>query len=178
MKVRSLLIVTSLLLYISAASAQGGLLDKIKDLTTKTGVPSGGSQSYYWGKINVNASWQDSAGEKIYQRRVYYTQIEKTSYDRHMKENLIEYFNKGVVEPLEAKGVTMQYYDSDVQVFPMSYSYASVQEAQEEMTKRLEADKSNERYIYTFTWRPGTVPDGENTTKPTPVQYDRSSAQP
>lgn len=163
------IILTAVLIFsVSASVSSQDIFDKVKDKIkekTKDGVNKVADKYYYWAKVNVSVSWIEN-GEKKYENRIYYSEIVKTSYDRYMEENFIKYFNKGVIEPQQAAGYELNYYDSDVYLFPKDYSYGSMEEAEQDMNHKLDNDKTWERPIYSFKWEPDKTPSGETTTQP------------
>lgn len=160
------------LLFVNSASAQG-LFDKLKDKAiskAKEEVNTNvGSKNLHWARFEVRANWTER-GRKIYETRVYYTNLVDLTIsqgnDVQLASKLIEYFNQGIVEQLKSRGIELNYYDSDVKIYPHSYSYESLEEAQEDMDKKIEVDKSNERGIYSFVWKYGAKDVTEEITQP------------
>lgn len=153
---------------ISFSAYSQDIFDKVKDKVkdkTKDEVNKKTNLHHYWAKVNINTSWTEN-GEKKYQYRIYYTDIVYTGSDQKMQENFTEYFEKGIVEPLKSQGIDVTYYDSDVYLYPQDYSYETKIEAEEDMNKKLDADKTWERPIYRFNWELGKTPSGESTTQP------------
>jgi hypothetical protein len=160
--------IAALVITVSAQSFSQDIFDKVKDKVkekTKDEVKKKTNLHYYWAKVNINTSWME-AGEKKYQYRIYYTEVIFTEHEHLMQENFIKYFDKGIVEPLRSEGIDVIYYDSDVYLFPKDYSYETKIEAEEDMNKKLDNDKTWERPIYRFNWEPGKTPNGESTTQP------------
>ncbi len=166
---RAILMIT---VCVSATAAQG-IFDKVKEKVkekTKTEVQTNTEKYSHFARFEVQISWKEK-GDWKYKTRVYYTNIIELSAaqanDRENKTNLIIYFNDGVVKPLEERGFQVRYYTSDVRIFPLSSAYLSRQDAEEDLSKKIEVDKSNEREIYTFIWKYNEMPkDGEQTTQP------------
>lgn len=168
---RMILIVT---VCASAASAQGiwdKVKEKVKDKTNNSTQIQANTASYsHFARFEVQFSWKEK-GDWKYKTRVYYSNmIELTAeqaQDRENKTNLIQYFNDGIVAPLEKQGFQVSYYTSDVKIYPLSAAYASRKEAEDDMQKRIEVDKSNEREIYTFIWKyNGSLKEAAQTTQP------------
>ena len=122
-----------------------------------------------WARLEVRASWTEK-GQKRYETRAYYSNIIEVSNaessNRHIKGNLIQYFNQGIVEQLKARGIEINYYESDVAVYPRNASYNSRQEAEQEVNGRMDVDRSNERAIYTFVWKYNATNVSEDITQP------------
>lgn len=125
-----------------------------------------GVGSYCFARIEVRSSWEER-GKKYYETRVYYSQVSnyKTG-DAKMVENLWKYFDEGVAAPLKERGIELKFYDSDITIYPASYSFETTQEAEAEMDKKMENDKEAKYAIYKFTWKYNAAPNGEETTQP------------
>ena len=175
MKTKTILIA---ILFIAAfatkASAQG-ILDQLKKkaeskIPTNTNTNTTGGNYPHWARFEVRLSRKEN-GEWKYKTRVYYTNIIELSVEesqnRDMKSELIEYFNASVVKPLENEGFQVGYYTSDVELYPRTTPYTSRKEAEDHVKERVEVDRSNEREIYTFTWKYGASgADGLKTAQP------------
>lgn len=159
-------------LFVGSASAQS-IFDKFKDKALSkanqqinTNI---GNKNFYWARFEVRANWTER-GRKIYETRVYYTNLVDLTLnqgnDVNLKSSVIDYFNEGVVEQLKPRGIEINFYDSDVQVYPHSYSYDSREDAQADLDKKIEVDKSNELAIYTFFWKTGAKNVSEDVTQP------------
>lgn len=154
-----------------------GLFGKIKDKVkggadqvkseakdqTHTGITIG----YDWARIEVRASWEEN-GEKKYETRVYFSNVNPyQTGDAKMVENLWKYFNDGVAEPMKTRGIELKFYESDIKIYPFSYSYETVAEAEKERSEKMEADKANQyASIYTFVWKYNSSATGEEMTQP------------
>lgn len=169
--INKIFLTTSILLICISLGFGQGILNKVKDKvkseTTNKTSQVGGAGRYQWARTEVRTSWVEN-GEKKYETRVYYSNISRmnSAGDLRVKTNFIDYFNDGVVQPLNARGIEVSYYESDVQIFPLTTSYDSLEEAQAQMNNRLGVDKSNERAIYTFIWNYNGTATGEDTTQP------------
>ena len=144
----------------STASAQGVFDQLKKKAESKVQQTTTNSAAAYphWARFEVRLSRKEN-GEWKYKTRVYYTNIidlsAEDSQNRDMKTELIEYFNAAVVKPLENEGFQVGYYTSDVELYPRSTPYTARKEAEDHVKERIEVDRSNEREIYTFTWKYG-----------------------
>lgn len=125
-----------------------------------------GNGSYCFARIEVRSSWEER-GKKSYETRVYYSQVSpyKTG-DAKMVENLWKYFDEGVAAPLKAKGIELKFYDSDITIYPASYSYKTTEEAEAAMEERMVNDRDAKYAIYKFVWKYNAAPNGEETTQP------------
>ena len=87
-----------------------------------------------------------------------------------------EYFTANVVEPFKAKGITHQYYDSDVDMDCGSVLGAKDKaDAEEKLAKCIEDTKEQDRItIYTFNWTFGDA-RGLETTQPTLIFRSKDS---
>lgn len=164
-------VISILLICINLSFGQG-FLDKLKDKVNKVtneakNSTNVGGGNYQWARVEVRTSWTDN-GEKKYENRVYYSNISQmdSARDYRQKENFINYFNDGIVEPMKGRGIELDYYDSDVEIYPLTTSYDSLEEAQKQMNDRLDVDKHNENAIYTFIWKYNGTATGEETTQP------------
>lgn len=165
---RAILIIT---VCVSATAAQG-IFDKVKEKVkekTKTEVQTNTETYSHFARFEVQLSWKEN-GDWKYKTRVYYSDIIELSnsqmQNRENKTNLIIYFNDGLTTSLETKGFQVRFYTTDVKIFPLSAAYASRKEAEEDLKKFIEVDKSNESEIYTFVWKYGEKAEGEKTTQP------------
>lgn len=146
-----------------------GFLDKLKNKVkseAKNQTNQVSSGSYCFARIEVNSSWQEKNEEKHESRAYYSNIIPYTIGDSKMVENLALYFEDGIVTPMKARGIEIDFYDSDITVFPYSYSYETVEEAQKEMDERMDTDKYNQTTIYSFVWKYNQAATGEEMTQP------------
>ena len=92
------------------------------------------------------------------------SQSDKSAY-RNANKTADEYFIKGVVKPMEAKGILHQYYDNNV-VINANKSYVSEtrEVAVENLRETLDGLKGQNANIFTFNWFYGKVPDGLEST--------------
>jgi hypothetical protein len=155
-----------LLICVSIGFGQS-FFDKLKDkVKGETKNQSTGAKEYCFARIEVRSSWEEK-GEKVNEFRVYYSNISPyQSGDTRMIANLAEYFTDGVVTPQASRGIELEFYDSDITIYPASYAFETVQEAQKAMDERMESDKSNKTTIYTFVWKYNESATGEATTQP------------
>ena len=139
---------------------------KVKKEVKNQSSKATGAGSFCFARIEVRSSWEER-GKKSYETRVYYSQVSTyKSGDAKMVENLWKYFDEGVAAPLKAKGIELKFYDSDITIYPASYSFETTQEAQTEMDKKMENDKEAKYAIYKFNWKYNATPNGEETTQP------------
>ena len=131
-----------------------------------TNNPIKNSSGYKWARIEARASWE-IRGQKKYETRVYYSDVSpyKTG-EAKMVENLAKYFEDGIVNPLKAKGISISFYDSDITIYPASYSFETTDEAEKAMEEKKVNDKDAKYAIYSFIWKYNGKPTGEEMTQP------------
>lgn len=107
------------------------------------------------------------------ERRFYISNIveiplsDKSAY-RNANKAADEYFIKGVVNLMEAKGILHQYYDENVVINNHgSYVSETHQVAEENLKETLAGIKEQNANIFSFTWQYGKVPNGLDTSHPT-----------
>lgn len=131
-----------------------------------TNNPVKNSSGYKWARIEARASWE-VRGQKKYETRVYYSDVSAyQTGDAKMVENLAKYFEDGIVNPLKEKGISISFYDSDITIFPASYSYETTAEAEKVKEERMIDDKDAKYAIYSFIWKYNGKPSGEEMTQP------------
>jgi len=164
--IKKVLFIAFILSIAATAGFGQGLFSKLKD-KVKSETNTAGAGSYQWARVEVRVSWEEKGDEK-HETRVYYSNISlnNSSGDLRQEKNFIDYFDDGIVAPMKARGIELEYYDSDVEIYPLTVPYDSLEEAQKQMNDQLEIDKSNEFAIYTFIWKYNAAATGEGTTQP------------
>jgi hypothetical protein len=120
----------------------------------------------YFARLETQVSWKEKKQTR-HETRVYYSQILTTEVgDLRLIPNLDKYFSDGIVKPAAQRGVEIKYYDSDIKIYPASYSYENEAEAKAQLQTLQEADRSNHYAIYHFNWVYNGSANGEETSKP------------
>lgn len=91
-----------------------------------------------------------------------------------VKKKIIPYFNQNVMEPFEARGFALDYYDNEVKLSGENsqVDYATKEEAEEVRTKEIEYRKGQGGNIYSFELD-FRAPKGEETSKPKLIYRDK-----
>ena len=91
-----------------------------------------------------------------------------------VKQKIIPYFNRNVMEPLEARGFALDYYDQDVKLSGENsqVDYATKEEAEEVRNKEIEYRKGQGGNIYSFELDFSSS-KGEETSKPKLIYRDK-----
>lgn len=128
--------------------------------------PLKNSSGYKWARIEARASWE-IRGQKKYETRVYYSDVSPyQTGDAKMIENLAKYFEDGIAAPLKEKGISLSFYDSDITIYPASYSYETTAEAENAKEEKMVNDKDAKYAVYSFVWKYNGKPTGEEMTQP------------
>jgi hypothetical protein len=91
-----------------------------------------------------------------------------------IKQKIIPYFSKNVMDPAEKRGIAIDYSDQDVRLNgESSYAnYATREEAEEARKKAIEYRKEQSGNIYSFEMVYGPA-KGEETSKPKLIYRDK-----
>lgn len=91
-----------------------------------------------------------------------------------VKQKLVPYFSHNVMDPAEAKGIVIDFYDENVRMNgESSYAnYATREEAEIERVKAIEYRKGQSGNIYSFELVFGPA-KGEETSKPKLIYRDK-----
>ena len=124
------------------------------------------AEQLYFARLETQVTWQEKKQTR-HETRVYYSQTLTTDVgDFRMIQNLDKYFDEGIVKPAAKRGVQIKYYDSDIKIYPASYSYETEAEAKTARDQLQESDRSNHYALYNFTWNYNGTASGEETTHP------------
>jgi hypothetical protein len=91
-----------------------------------------------------------------------------------VKKKIVPYFNQNVMEPFEARGFALDYYDNEVKLSGENsqIDYATKEEAEEVRNKEIEYRKGQGGNIYSFELA-FRSPKGEETSKPKLIYRDK-----
>jgi hypothetical protein len=91
-----------------------------------------------------------------------------------VKKKIVPYFNQTVMEPFEARGFALDYYDNEVKLSGENsqIDYATKEEAEEVRNKEIEYRKGQSGNIYSFELD-FRSPKGEETSKPKLIYRDK-----
>lgn len=92
-----------------------------------------------------------------------------------IKQKIIPYFSRNVMDPAEKRGVAIDYYDEDVRLSGESSqaNFATRAEAEEARNKEIEYRKGQSGNIYSFVLDFGAA-KGEETSKPQLIYRDKN----
>ena len=95
-----------------------------------------------------------------------------------VKQKIMPYFSRNVMDPFEARGFSLDYGEQDVRLNgESSYAnYETRERAEEERGKAIEYRKNQSGNIYSFELVFGGTPKGEETSKPKLIYRDKESA--
>ena len=95
-----------------------------------------------------------------------------------VKQKVMPYFSRNVMDPFEARGFSLDYGDQDVRLNgESSYAnYETRERAEEERNKAIEYRKNQSGNIYSFELVFGGSAKGEETSKPKLIYRDKESA--
>ena len=92
-----------------------------------------------------------------------------------IKQKIMPYFSRNVMDPFEARGFALDYGEQDVRLNgESSYAnYETRERAEDERTKMIEYRKGQSGNIYSFELVFSGTPKGEETTKPKLIYRDK-----
>lgn len=95
-----------------------------------------------------------------------------------VKQKIMPYFSRNVMDPFEARGFSLDYGQQDVRLNgESSYAnYESRERAEEERNKMIEYRKNQRGNIYSFELVFDGTPKGEETSKPKLIYRDKEQA--
>jgi hypothetical protein len=95
-----------------------------------------------------------------------------------VKQKIMPYFSRNVMDPFEARGFSLDYGQQDVRLNgESSYAnYESRERADEERNKMIEYRKNQRGNIYSFELVFDGTPKGEETSKPKLIYRDKEQA--
>jgi hypothetical protein len=119
------------------------------------------------------------SSENPQERRWYFSNviIQPTDVPTYslIKQKIIPYFSRNVMDPFEARGFALDYGEQDVRLNGevSQANYASRAEAEEARDKELEYRKEQSGNIYSFEMVFEGTPKGEETSKPKLIYRDK-----
>ena len=142
-------------------------------------VPAQSDYAFVVIETTVTRKGVETSDKNPEERRFYISNIveisenDKSAY-RNANKSADEYFIKGVVKPLEVKGILHQYYDNDV-VINANKSYVSETRelADENRKETLDGLKDQNANVFTFTWVYAKIPDGLESSHPTLLVHNK-----
>ena len=92
-----------------------------------------------------------------------------------IKQKIVPYFSRNVMDPFEARGFSLDYGEQDVRLNGESSfaNYETREKAEEQRDKELEYRKNQSGNIYSFELVFDGTPKGEETTKPKLIYRDK-----
>jgi hypothetical protein len=92
-----------------------------------------------------------------------------------IKQKIMPYFSRNVMDPFEAKGFSLDYGEQDVRLNGevSRANYETREEAEDQRTKELEYRKGQSGNIYSFELVFEGQPKGEETSKPQLIYRDK-----
>ena len=95
-----------------------------------------------------------------------------------VKQKIMPYFSRNVMDPFEARGFSLDYGEQDVRLNgESSYAnYETRERAEEERAKTIEYRKNQSGNIYSFELVFEGTPKGEETSKPKLIYRDKEQA--
>jgi hypothetical protein len=95
-----------------------------------------------------------------------------------VKQKIMPYFSRNVMDPFEARGFSLDYGEQDVRLNgESSYAnYETRERAEEERAKAIEYRKHQSGNIYSFELVFEGTPKGEETSKPKLIYRDKEQA--
>lgn len=92
-----------------------------------------------------------------------------------IKQKIMPYFSRNVMDPFEARGFSLDYGEQDVRLNgESSYAnYETREQAEEQRNKELEYRKGQSGNIYSFELVFNGTPKGEETSKPKLIYRDK-----
>ncbi len=95
-----------------------------------------------------------------------------------VKQKIMPYFSRNVMDPFEARGFSLDYGEQDVRLNgESSYAnYETRERAEAERARAIEYRKNQSGNIYSFELVFGGTPKGEEASKPKLIYRDKESA--
>jgi len=124
-------------------------------------------------KVGVETSDENPEERRWYISNVLVQPDDVPTYSL-IKQRIIPYFSKNVMDPAEKRGIAIDYGEQDVRLNgESSYAnYATRAEAEEERNKAIEYRKDQSGNIYSFEMDYGPA-KGEETSKPKLIYRDK-----
>jgi hypothetical protein len=122
------------------------------------------------------------SSENPSERRWYFSNVVVQPMDvptySLIKQKIMPYFSRNVMDPFEAKGFALDYGEQDVRLNGevSQANYATREEAEEQRAKEIEYRKGQSGNIYSFELVFNGTPKGEETSKPKLIYRDKGQA--
>jgi len=132
-------------------------------------------------ETTVHKKGVETSSENPEERRWYMSNVVVQPEDvptySLVKQKIVPYFSHNVMDPAEAKGISIDYDDNDVRLNGESSSanYATREEAEAERKNAIEYRKGQSGNIYSFELVFGAM-KGEETSKPKLIYRDKEQA--
>jgi len=121
----------------------------------------------------VEISSENPAERRWYMSNVVVQPEDVPTYSL-IKQKVMPYFSRNVMDPFEARGFSLDYGEQDVRLNGevSQANYATRAEAEEQRTKEIEYRKGQSGNIYSFelVWGPAK---GEETSQPKLIYHDK-----
>jgi len=95
-----------------------------------------------------------------------------------VKQKIMPYFSRNVMDPFEARGFALDYGEQDVRLNGevSRANYETREEAEDQRNKELDSRKGQSGNIYSFELVFSGTPKGEETSKPKLIYRDKNEA--
>ena len=123
---------------------------------------------------DVRVSSENPAERRWYFSNVIVQPMDVPTYSL-IKQKIMPYFSRNVMDPFEARGFGLDYGEQDVRLNGESSSanYETREQAEEQRNKELEYRKGQSGNIYSFELVLEGTPKGEETSKPKLIYRDK-----
>jgi hypothetical protein len=153
------------------------------NLTRPAGASHTVNTVYLYVEIETKVYRKDVgiSGENPSERRWYFSNVVVQPEDvptySLVKQKIMPYFSRNVMDPFEARGFSLDYGQQDVRVCGENSkaNYETKAEAEESLAKEIEYRKNQSGNIYSFelSWGPAK---GEETSKPKLIYRDKGQS--
>ena len=126
---------------------------------------------------DVGISSEHPAERRWYSSNVIVQPMDVPTYSL-IKQKIMPYFSRNVMDPFEARGFSLDYGEQDVRLNGevSKANYETREEAEEQRNKELEYRKGQSGNIYSFELVFEGTPKGEETSKPKLIYRDKGQA--
>jgi hypothetical protein len=126
---------------------------------------------------DVGISSEHPAERRWYFSNVVVQPMDVPTYSL-IKQKIMPYFSRNVMDPLEARGFSLDYGEQDVRLNGevSRANYETREEAEEQRNKEIEYRKGQSGNIYSFELAFEGTPKGEETSKPKLIYRDKDQA--
>src|ERR1700730_1164501 len=130
-------------------------------------------------ETTVHRAGVETSSENPNERRWYFSNVIVQPMDvptySLIKQKIMPYFSRNVMDPFEAKGFSLDYGEQDVRLNGevSRAKYETQEEAEDQRNKELEYRKSQSGNIYSFEIVFTGMPKGEETSKPKLIYRDK-----